>query len=83
MSEKVGILGRGLQRVEVPSYGRENSQESNVLSDFFFCFFFFSLPKERHNVLVILDTVIVTQVCRRFLDVPNLIREVSALRRDV
>ena len=41
MSEKVGRLGRGLQRVEVSSYGRENSQESNVLSDFFFFFFLF------------------------------------------
>ena len=43
MSEKVGRLGRGLQRVEVSSYGRENSQESNVLSDFFFFFFCFVL----------------------------------------
>ena len=36
MSEKVERLGRGLQRVEVSSYGRENSQESNALPDFFF-----------------------------------------------
>ena len=39
MSEKVGRLGRGLQRVEVSSYGRENSLESIVLSDIFFFFF--------------------------------------------
>ena len=31
MSEKVGRLGRGLQRVNLLSYGRENLRESNVL----------------------------------------------------
>lgn len=80
MSTKVERLGRGLQRVEVSSYGRENSQESNALPDIFF---FFSLPKEGHDVLVILDTVNITQVSRRFLDVPNLIRVVCALRWDL
>ena len=33
--------------------------------------------------LVIFDTVIITQLNRRFLHVPNLIREVTALRWDV
>ena len=33
--------------------------------------------------LVILDTVIITQLNRRFSHVPNLIREVTALRWDV
>ena len=46
MSEKVGKLGRGLLRGDVSSYGRENLQESNVLPDNFF-----SLPKERHDVI--------------------------------
>ena len=32
---------------------------------------------------VILDTVIITQLNRRFWHVPNLIREVTALRWDV
>ena len=33
--------------------------------------------------LVVLDTVIITQLNRRFSHVPNLIREVTALRWDV
>ena len=35
-SEKVGKLGRGLQRDEVSSHGRENLQEDNDLPDDFF-----------------------------------------------
>ena len=35
MSEKVGRLGRGLQRVDLSSHGRENLPESNVLPDNF------------------------------------------------
>ena len=35
MSEKVGRLGRGLQRVGLSSHGRENLRESNVLPDNF------------------------------------------------
>ena len=33
--------------------------------------------------LVILDTVIITQLYRRFSNLPNLIREVTTLRWDV
>ena len=33
MSEKVGRLGRGLQRVNLLSHGRENLRESNVFTD--------------------------------------------------
>ena len=33
MSEKVGRLGRGLQRVNLSSHGREKLRESNVLPD--------------------------------------------------
>ena len=33
MSENVERLGRGLQRVDVSSHGRENLQEANVLPD--------------------------------------------------
>ena len=36
MSEKVGRLGRGLQRVNLLSHGRENLRESNVLLIIFF-----------------------------------------------
>ena len=35
MSEKVGRLGRGLQRVDLSSHGRENLRGSNVLPDNF------------------------------------------------
>ena len=35
MSEKVGRLDRGLQRVDLSSQGRENLRESNVLPDNF------------------------------------------------
>ena len=46
MSEKVGRLGRGLERVDVLSRGRENLQGNNVLPDNIF-----SLPKEGHDVI--------------------------------
>jgi len=50
----------------------------------FYLIFFFVIPKEGHDVLVILDTVIITrQLSRRFSHVPNLIREVIALRCDL
>ena len=45
-SEKVGKLGRGLQRDEVSSHGRENLQEDNDLPDNFF-----HNQKEGHDVI--------------------------------
>ena len=45
MSKKVGRLGRGLQRVNLLSEGRENLRESNVLPDNFF-----HDQKEGHDV---------------------------------
>ena len=47
MSEKVGKPGQELWRVNVSSHGRKNLQESNVLPGIFF----FSLPKEGHDVI--------------------------------
>ena len=60
--------------MEIPNYDSSDDTDKKFKQ------LYPNMPSDTFRMLVILYTVIITQLNRRFSHVPNLIREVTALR---